>query len=105
MKIILLDTNIYGLALEKKDVAKILISFADEKLKPQKEYAVLGSEIINDEINANPNREAVTDNRKTMMNPKAIEVFTLIDKKNGLRTPKFIGHEALKSFLLGSGVS
>lgn len=164
MKILLLDTNIYGLALEKKEIASILVFFANEKQKSEKEYTVLGFEIINEEINANPHREArsrlnelyqvvisgeikltdkvkllaleyfneckskhvkitledcqivasscaanvdfiVTDNRKTMMNPKAIEVFTLIDKKKGLRTPKFIGLETLKSFLLSSGVS
>ena len=161
---LLLDTNIYGLALEKKDVANILIFLANEKQKSEKEHVVLGSEIINNEINANPHKEArarlnelyqivisgeirltervkllaleyfkecknrhikitledcqivasgcmanadfiVTDNRKTMMNPKAIEVYALINKKKGLRMPKLIGYEMLKRFLLGSGVS
>ncbi len=164
MNIILLDTNIYGLALEKKDVANILIFLANEKLKPKKDYIVLGSEIINNEINANPHREArtrlnelyqvvmsgeikltgnvkslsleylnecknrhlkitledcqivasgclanvnfiVTDNRKTMMNPKSVEVFTLVNEKKRLRTPKFIGYEMLKGFLFRFGVS
>ena len=164
MKNILLDTNIYGLALEKKDIMSILIFLANEKQKTEKEHLVLGSKIINDEINANPPREArirlnelyqivisgeirltenikslaleyfnecknnhvkitledcqivasgcmanadfiVTDNRKTMMNPKAIEVYALINKKKGLRMPKLIGYEMLKRFLLGSGVS
>ena len=164
MKNILLDTNIYGLALEKKDVMGILILLASEKQKFQKEHIVLCSKIINDEINANPNREArirlnelyqivisgeirltenikslsldyfneckdshikitledcqivasscfanvdfiVTNNRKTMMNPKAMEIFTFINKKKELRTPKFVGHEGLKSLLFRHGSS
>ena len=164
MNNLLLDTNIYGLALEKRDVAGILAFFANEKQKEEKEYFILGSIIINDEINANPNKEArtklnelynvaisgeirltdnikslaleylnecknkhvkitledcqivasscvanvnfiVTNNRKTMMNPKAIEIYTSINKKKGLRTPKFIGYETLKSFLPRFGVS
>lgn len=158
MKNILLDTNIYGLALEKKDVADILIFFTNEKQKKEKEYIVLGSEIVYKEINANPHREArtrlnelyqivtsgeirltdnikslaleyfnecknkhvkitiedcqivasscfanvgfiVTNNRKTMMNTKAIDIFSSITKKKRLRTPKFVGYEILKSFL------
>ena len=164
MKNILLDTNIYGLALEKKDIMSILIFLANEKQKTEKEHLVLGSKIINDEINANPHREArirlnelyqivisgeirltenikslaleyfnecknnhvkitledcqivasscvanvefiVTNNRKTMMNPKSMDVFTIINKKKGLRTPKFIGYEGLKSLLFRHGVS
>lgn len=161
---ILLDTNIYGLALEKKDVAHIIVFLTEEKQKSRKKYFVLGSEIINDEINANPHKETrarlnelyqvvisgeirltekikglaleyfnecrnksvkitledcqivasscfanvnliVTDNRKTMMNPKAIDIFTSINKKKGLRTPKFVGYENLKRFLFSSGIS
>ena len=60
MKNILLDTNIYGLALEKKDVAHILVFLAEEKQKSEKKYFVLGSEIINDEINAIPHKETRT---------------------------------------------
>lgn len=164
MKIILLDTNIYGLALEKKEVADILVFFANEKLKSEKEYFVLGSEIINDEINANTHKDArtrlnelyqiavsgeikltdkvkslaleyfnecknrhikitledcqivasccvanvdfiVTENRKTMMNNKSREVYTSINKKKGLRTPKFVGYVMLKGFLFRPGVS
>ena len=164
MKSILLDTNIYGLALERKDIAGILVFIAEEKKKFKKDYIILGSKIISDEINANPNREArtrlnelyqivisgeirltdnikslalahfngckdkhvkitiedcqivasscfanvdyiVTNNRKTMMNPKAIEVFISINKIKGLRTPEFIECEKLKSLLSRSGVS
>ena len=164
MNNLLFDTNIYGLALEKKDVADILVFFANEKQREEKEYFVLGSKIINDEINANPNKDArerlnelykvvisgeirltdnikslaleyfnecknkhvkitledcqivasscyanvgfiVTNNRKTMMSPKAVEIFISITKKKGLKTPKFIGYEILKSFLPRFGVS
>ncbi len=164
MHTLLLDTNIYGLALEKKELANILVLFTDEKQNPDKRYIVLGSEIIYNEINANPHREArsrlnelyqivisgeirltdkikslsleyfyecknnhikitiedcqivasscfanvefiVTNNRKTMMSHKSIEVFTSINKKKGLRTPKFARHEILKSFFFRHGVS
>jgi hypothetical protein len=164
MKNLLLDTNIYGLALEKKDVANILIFLAEEKQKSGKKYIVLGSEIINDEINATPHKETriklsdlyqivisgeirltdkikllaldyfnecknnnvritledcqivasscfanvnliVTENRKTMTSPKALEVFAFINKKKRLGVPKFIGCATLKSFLFSSGVS
>ena len=164
MKTMLLDTNIYGLALERKDVASILVFFANEKQKERKDYFILGSKIISDEINANPHREArnrlndlyqivisgeikitqniqslalayfnecknrhvkitiedcqivasscaanagfiVTNNRKTMMSQKSIEVFVSINQKKGLKTPKFFGYEMLKSFLFRSGVS
>ena len=164
MKNILLDTNIYGLSLEKKDVSNILVFLAEEKQKSEKKYFVLGSEIINNEINAIPHKDTrarlkelyqvvisgeirltnnikllaidyynecknnnikitledcqivasscfanvdfiVTDNRKTMRNSKAIEIFNLINKKNRLRTPEFIGYETLKSFLFSSGIS
>jgi len=164
MKNILLDTNIYGLALEKKDVAHALAFLAEEKQKSEKRYFVLGSEIINDEINANPHKETktrlnelyqvvisgeirltdkikelaleylnecknnsvkitiedcqivasscfanvdliVTDNRKTMMNPKAIDIFTSISRNKKLRTVKFVGYETLKRFLFSPGVS
>ena len=56
MKRILLDTNIYGWALEKQGIADLLAFFAEKK--QTKEIFVLGSEIINKEINANPYREA-----------------------------------------------
>ena len=164
MKNVLFDTNIYGLALERRDVAELLFFLAKEKQKTEKDYFVLGSEIINDELNANPHKEVksrlnelyqlvisgeirltdkvksmaleylnecknkhikitledcqivasscfanvdfiVTNNRKTMMNPKSIEVFTSINKRKGLRTPKFVGYEMLKSFLFRAGVS
>lgn len=164
MKNILLDTNIYGIALWKKDVAHILVFLADEKQKPEKKFIILGSEIINNEINATPHKETrnrlcelyqvvisgeiklsdnikslakeyfiecknkhvkitledcliaasssfanvdfiVTDNRKTMMNPKSIDVFTSINKRKKLRMPAFIGCEALKRLLFSSGVS
>ena len=137
---------------------------AEEKQKSEKRYFVLGSAIINDEINANPHRETktrlnelyqvvisgeirltdkikelaleyfnecknksvkitledcqivasgcfanadliVTENRKTMMNHKAIDIFTSISKNKRLRIPKFVGYEALKSFLFSPGVS
>ena len=164
MKNVLFDTNIYGLALERRDVADILVFFAGEKQKAEKDYFALGSEIINRELNANPHKEVrarlndlyqvvisgeikltdrikllaleyfnecknkhiritledcqivasgcfanadfiVTNNRKTMMNPRAMEIFTLINKKKGLRTPKFVGYEMLKSFLFRHGIS
>ena len=164
MKNILLDTNIYGLALEKKDVAHALAFLAEEKQKSVKKYFVLGSKIINDEINANPHNETrtrlnelyqvvisgeirltdkikelaleyfnecknksvkitledcqivasscfanvdliVTDNRRTMMNPRAVDIFTSISRNKGLRMPKFIGYDALKRFLFGPHVS
>ena len=53
---LLLDTNIYGWALEKEEIADLLAFFAEKK--QTKEIIVLGSEIINKEINANPYREA-----------------------------------------------
>jgi len=40
MKNILLDTNIYGLALEKKDIMSILIFLANEKQKTEKELII-----------------------------------------------------------------
>lgn len=163
MKIILLDTNIYGLALERKDVAMTLVLLSNEKQKPEKEHIVLGSEIIKDEINANTHKEAreklnelyqlvisgeirltdkikelalayfnecknqrikitiedcqiaasscmaginclATENRKTMMSPKSVEVFNSINAKKGLKTPKFIGYGMLKSLLFRSGI-
>ena len=164
MKIVLFDTNIYGLALEKKDVANILMLFVNQKQKSEKEYVAFGSQIVNQEINANPHQETksklnelyelvisgeikltekvkllaleyfnecknshvkitledcqivasscmanvdfiVTNNRKTMMSDKSIDVFTFINKKKGLRTPNLIGYEVLKSFLFRSGIS
>ena len=164
MKNILLDTNIYGIALWKKDVAHILVFLAEEKQKSEKRFVILGTEIVNEEINDTPHKETrarlnelyqvvisgeiklsdniktlareyfnecknkhikitledclivasscfanvdfiVTDNRKTMMNPKSIDVFTSINKKRMLRMPKFIGYEALKRLLFSSGVS
>ena len=56
MRRILLDTNIYGWALEKEGIADLLSFFAEKKQTG--EIVVLGSEIINKEINANPYREA-----------------------------------------------
>src|SRR3989344_7536394 len=53
---LLLDTNIYGWALEKKKVADLLAFFAEKK--QTKEIIVFGSEIIDKEINANPHRKA-----------------------------------------------
>ncbi len=164
MKTILLDTNIYGLALEKKEVADIMVFFINEKQKLARNFMILGSEIVYNEINANPHKEArtrlnelyqvvisgqirltdqikslamdylnefknnhlritledcqivagssianvefiVTENRKTMMGHKSIEVFNLINKKKGIKTPKLIGYDMLKSLLLSSGVS
>ena len=163
MKTLLLDTNIYGLALERKDIAEALVFFADQKQKSEKIYFVLGSEIVNNEISAIPHKETrnrlrelyqavtsgeirltdkvkslamdyfnecksnaikitledceivasscfanvnfiVTDNRRTMRSPKAVNVFNSINRKKGLKTPEFIGYEMLKSFLPGSGV-
>jgi len=164
MKTILLDTNIYGLALEKKEVANILVFLIDEKQKSDKKYFVLGSKIISDEINANPHKETrerlnelyqiaisgeikltdnikslaqeyfnecknmhikitiedcqivasscvanvdfiVTNNRRTMMSPKSVEIFTSVNRKKSLRTPKFVDYETLKRFLSSSEIS
>ncbi len=60
MKNILLDTNIYGLALERKEIANIMIYFAEEKLRADKKYFISGFKVINDEINAVPHRETRT---------------------------------------------
>ncbi|MEK6946490.1 MAG: hypothetical protein AABX32_02690 [Nanoarchaeota archaeon] len=164
MKNILLDTNIYGLDLERKDVAQSFVILAEDKQKPERKYFVLGSEVVYDEINAIPHKETrekirelyqavisgeirltdnvkslaleyfnqckknraritiedcqimasaslanvgfiVSDNRNTLRGPKAVESFASVNKKGGLKMPSLIGHEALKSLLLGSGVS
>src|SRR3989339_15327 len=57
MKNILLDTNIYGLALERKDVAHSFVVLAEDKQKPERKYFVFGSEVVYDEINAVPIKE------------------------------------------------
>lgn len=164
MKNILLDTNIYGLALERNDAAHSFVILAEDKQKPERRYFVLGSEVISGEINAVPHKETrekmrelyqavisgeirltdnvkslaleyfneckknraritledceivasaslanvdfiVSDNRNTLRGPKAVEIFASINKKKVLKMPSLIGYEALKSLLLGSGVS
>ena len=164
MKNILLDTNIYGLALERNDVAQSMVILAEDKQKPERKYFVLGSHVVYDEINAVPHKETreklremyqavisgeirltdrvkslaseyfnecrknrakitiedcrimasaslanadfiVSDNRNTLRGPKAAGIFASVNKKNGLKMPSLIGLEALRSLLLGSGVS
>ncbi len=163
MKKMIIDTNIYGLALERKEVANILVHIADEKQKLEKRFSVLGFKVINDEIDAITNSEPrtrmkelyyavisgeirltsyieslaleyfkeckdekakitmedcqivasataanvefiVTDNRKTMRSPKALDAFTLINKNKKLRNPNIISFENLKSLVLSSNV-
>lgn len=164
MKNILLDTNIYGLTLERHDVARSMVILAEDRQKPERKYFVFGSHVVYGEIDAVPHKETrermkelyqavisgeirltdkvkslaleyfnecrekrakitledceivasasyanvdfiVSDNRSTLRGHKSIEIFALVNKKKGLKMPSLIGYEALRSLLLGSGVS
>lgn len=96
MKILLLDTNIYGLALA--------LEYFNECKNRHVKITLEDCQIVASDCLANVDF-IVTNNRKTMMGAKSAEVYISINKKKGLRTPKFIGCEMLKSFLLRSGVS
>lgn len=54
-EVILLDTNIYGWALERKQVAELLAHFADEKLLGG--IMVMGSEVVRKELERIPHKD------------------------------------------------
>lgn len=158
MKILLLDTNVYGWGLENSKIKEFLEELGKEKIKEKPKIQVLGCDIVLNEIRKIKDRKLrmnmgslyestvsgsisisdkirelaneyfnkckirkakvtiedceiiasasiagihtiVTDNRKTMGNPKALEVYKIINKQKQLKLPEIIGsRDAIRRF-------